>query len=170
MLKPVTYMVQHNSKSFMVWVIVAALTVLLVAIVVIAQAHRSGKSHAFTQQHMNSQDYTIISAQAATAQGVQLDKGEVLYDPSPEEVQKGEELLREKFPNLDDYYRQYYATVSTVDGSKMLYVHAIAKDTGADFPDWRTYLYVVFDGGDSFLSGTINLTTGLVLAQYNGEI
>lgn len=114
-------------------------------------------------------DIAVFTSEQARAQSAFHGKDAEFYTPSSSDIQTAEELFRKEIPNFDNYYRQYYGTRSFVDRKRVINLRAVAKTQRAVVPNWRKELILVLDGGDSYVTGTANVDTGLVLHSPNGQ-
>jgi hypothetical protein len=56
------------------------------------------------------------------------------------------------------HYRRQYVPYINTNGHKCVWVNCFCSDDGYDYPDWKTSIVVVDDGGSCFLNLTIDLT------------
>lgn len=114
-------------------------------------------------------DFVVFPGAIAERQGVKAGKDAVFYNPTKSEIKSAEEFFKNKVPNFDSYYKQYYAVKSISSKSRIVYLQGVLKDSESSVPNWRSEIMFVFDGGSTYVNGMVNLETGTVLYEFNGE-
>ena len=123
-----------------------------------------------TNTQADNVDYVVFTKEQAEKDALGApSRGSGYFTPVESQVKIAQTLIRASKP-LDKYYQQYVGGISKENGHHIIYLYGLLKSLESSFPEWRTTIMHMMDGGDGFLDAAVDLDTNeLLFAEFHGE-